>query len=49
MEVNVTDVVLVAQATGLTPYEASYLWLAGSLGADLLTLDKQIAAPTALI
>ena len=46
-DVNITDVVLVAQATGLTPYDASYLWLAGSLGADLLTLDKQIAAITA--
>ena len=43
-DVNVTDVVLVAQATGLTPYDASYVWLAGSLGADLLTLDKQLAA-----
>ena len=37
-DVNVTDIVLVAQATGLTPYDASYLWLAGSLGADLFEL-----------
>jgi len=44
MDVNITDVVLVAQATGLTPYDASYLWLAGSLGADLLTLDTRLAA-----
>ena len=43
-EVNITDVVLVAQSTGLTPYDASYLWLAGSLGADLVTLDKRLAA-----
>lgn len=48
MDVNLTDVVLVAQATGLTPYDASYLWLAGSLGADLVTLDKRLAAATAL-
>ncbi len=44
MDVNATDVVLVAQATGLTPYDAAYLWLAGSLGADLVTLDKRLAA-----
>ena len=43
-DVNMTDVVLIAQSTGLTPYDASYLWLAGSLGADLVTLDKRLAA-----
>jgi predicted nucleic acid-binding protein len=43
-DVNMTDVVLIAQSTGLTPYDASYLWLAGSLSADLVTLDKQLAA-----
>ena len=47
MEVNLVDVVLVAQATGLTPYDASYLWLAGSLGADLVTLDQRLAAASA--
>ena len=46
-DVNLTDVVLVAQATGLTAYDASYLWLAGSLGADLVTLDKPLAATAA--
>ena len=44
MTVNLTDVVLIAKATGLTPYDASYLWLAASLAADLVTLDKQLAA-----
>jgi predicted nucleic acid-binding protein len=44
MDVNLTDVVLIAKATGLTPYDASYLWLAASLGADLLTLDKRLIA-----
>lgn len=44
VDVNLTDVVLVAKATGLTPYDASYLWLAGSLGADLLTLDQRLVA-----
>ena len=47
MDVNMTDVVLIAKATGLTAYDASYLWLAGSLGADLVTLDKQLAATAA--
>jgi predicted nucleic acid-binding protein len=43
-DVQPTDVVLVAHATGLSVYDASYLWLAGSLGADLVTLDAQLAA-----
>jgi len=37
------DVVLLALRTGLTPYDASYLWLAGYLGADLVTLDERLA------
>jgi predicted nucleic acid-binding protein len=41
---NPVDVLLLANATGLSPYDASYLWLAGFLGADLITLDKQLAA-----
>jgi predicted nucleic acid-binding protein len=32
-----------AAAIGLTPYEASYLWLARELGADLVTLDQRLA------
>jgi predicted nucleic acid-binding protein len=43
-DVDPIDVVLTAQATGLTVYDASYVWLAGSLGADLVTLDARIAA-----
>lgn len=38
------DVVLLALQTGLTPYDASYLWLAGRLGADLVTLDRRLIA-----
>jgi len=34
---------LVAFASGTTAYDASYLWLAGSLGADLVTLDAGLA------
>ena len=37
------DVVLTARATGLSAYDASYLWLAGFLGADLVTLDARLA------
>jgi predicted nucleic acid-binding protein len=29
--------------TGLTAYDASYLWLTRQLGAELVTLDKQLA------
>ena len=47
MDVNMTDVVLIAKATGLTAYDASYLWLAGSLGAELVTLDRRLAAASA--
>jgi predicted nucleic acid-binding protein len=43
-DVDASDVVLLAGATGTTSYDASYLWLAGSLGADLVTLDKRLAA-----
>ncbi|MCA7121347.1 MAG: type II toxin-antitoxin system VapC family toxin [Acidibrevibacterium sp.] len=32
-----------AETTGLTAYDASYLWLAQQLGAGLVTLDKQLA------
>jgi len=32
-----------AAATGLTAYDASYLWLARHLDADLVTLDKQLS------
>lgn len=32
-----------AAATGLTAYDASYLWLARRLRAELVTLDRQLA------
>ena len=44
MDPNPADVVLLANATGLTAYDASFLWLAGFLDADLVTRDKALAA-----
>lgn len=43
MDPNPTDVALLAHATGLSAYDASYLWLAGFVGADLVTADRQLA------
>ncbi|HNV03316.1 MAG TPA: type II toxin-antitoxin system VapC family toxin [Vicinamibacterales bacterium] len=39
-----TDVVLVANATGLSAYDASYLCLAGMLEAELVTQDQRLSA-----
>jgi predicted nucleic acid-binding protein len=33
-----------AEATGLTAYDAAYLWLARSLDGELVTLDRKLAA-----
>jgi predicted nucleic acid-binding protein len=33
-----------AETSGLTAYDASYLWLAQRLGGELVTLDRQLAA-----
>jgi predicted nucleic acid-binding protein len=49
MKVDHADVVLLAEETGLTAYDASYLWLAHTLNADLVTLDDQLAAAHALL
>lgn len=43
MDPNPMDVVVLSNATGLSPYDASYLWLAGFLGADLVTRDRALA------
>jgi predicted nucleic acid-binding protein len=44
MDPSPVDVVLIANATGLSTYDASYLWLAGYLEADLATRDRALAA-----
>ena len=41
-EVPFDAVVALAVATDLTAYDASYLWLARHLDAELVTLDKQL-------
>ena len=41
--VDQDGVVALAHATGLTAYDASYLWLARQLSAELVTLDRQLA------
>jgi predicted nucleic acid-binding protein len=38
----------IALATGLTAYDASYLWLARQLGAELVTLDKELGRAAAI-
>ena len=45
-DVNAVDVAILAHATGLTVYDASYVWLSGLLGADLITLDERLARAT---
>ncbi len=38
------DVIVLAESTGLTFYDACYLWLAKACHCELLTLDKKLAA-----
>ena len=49
MEVGIVDVdqgeVLgIAERSGLTAYDASYLWLARAMGSELVTLDRRLEA-----
>ena len=38
------EVVKLGLATGLTAYDAAYLWLSRALGMPLVTLDRKLAA-----
>jgi predicted nucleic acid-binding protein len=40
LAVDHLDVIELATQTGLTTYDASYLWLARKTGGELVTLDK---------
>jgi predicted nucleic acid-binding protein len=42
VEVDHSEVVLLAERYGLTVYDANYLWLATRLGAELVTLDQKL-------
>ena len=42
VEVDHWAVVTLADKTGLTNYDASYLWLAGHLKGELITLDAKM-------
>ena len=44
VDVDHAGVLALAETTGLTGYDASYLWLARELGAELVTLDRRLAA-----
>ena len=43
MKVDHDGALDLAASTGLTAYDASYLWLTRQLGAELVTLDRQLA------
>ena len=43
LDVDHHAVVELAIQTGLTTYDASYLWLARDLGVELVTLDRRLA------
>ena len=42
-EVDHQAIIALSEHTGLTSYDASYLWLARELGGELVTLDKKLA------
>jgi predicted nucleic acid-binding protein len=42
--INQEEVVRLGLSTGLTAYDASYLWLSRVLGMPLVTLDKKLGA-----
>lgn len=41
-DVDQREVLSLAERTGLSAYDASYLWLARRLGAKLVTLDERL-------
>jgi predicted nucleic acid-binding protein len=42
LEVNLSAVVLLAESTRLSAYDASYVWLARALGVELVSLDRRL-------
>jgi len=43
VDINSDAMVVLAEQTSLTVYDAAYLWLAQKLTAELVTLDKELA------
>ena len=43
LDVVHSEVIQLARQTGLTTYDASYLWLAHKLNSQVVTLDKNLA------
>ncbi|MGH9220282.1 MAG: type II toxin-antitoxin system VapC family toxin [Vicinamibacterales bacterium] len=43
LRVSPMEVIVLARSSGLSAYDAAYLWLAVSLDAKLVTLDRQLA------
>jgi predicted nucleic acid-binding protein len=41
-DIDFVEAIQLAQAGQLSLYDASYLWLAQSMGAELVTLDKRL-------
>lgn len=41
-DVDFVEAIELAQAAQLSLYDASYLWLAGNMNAELVTLDKRL-------
>jgi predicted nucleic acid-binding protein len=48
-DVDLRGIVELAQQSGLSAYDASYLWLARLLRAELVTLDARLARASARI
>lgn len=46
--VKMDEVVALAERLNLSAYDASYLWLAQSLGLELVTLDRRLEKATAI-
>jgi predicted nucleic acid-binding protein len=44
VEIDHGEALLLAERSGLTAYDASYLWLARRMASELVTLDRQLEA-----
>lgn len=49
IQVEASEAVGLGLRTGLSAYDASYLWLAKELGAGLVTLDRRLARAAAWV